>query len=111
MSIRSARLPVRHLVISLIAIVGASVGFAADPTTSSTAPSKETREKMATLHEQMAACLRSEKPIADCHTEAMQHCQAIMGKEGCPMNMMGMGGGMHSGQMMQGQPPKSGQPK
>jgi hypothetical protein len=34
--------------------------------------SKETREKMATLHEHMAACLRSDKSISDCRSEMMQ---------------------------------------
>jgi len=44
------------------------------------------REKMAVFHEQLAACLRSDKPIAECHKQAMQHHQdmmGMMGKEGC----------------------------
>lgn len=60
---------------------------------------KEQREKMATIHEKIAACLRSDKPIADCHKEAMQSCHEMMGTEGCPM----MGSGMH-GHMMQQSP-------
>ena len=59
-------------------------------------PSKEMRAKMATLHEQMAACLRSDKPFSDCRHEMMKGCQQLMGEHGCPM--MGMGG--HK-QMMQ----------
>jgi hypothetical protein len=43
------------------------------------------REKMATVHEQLAACLRSDRPIAECHKEAMKQHQELMGKEGCPM--------------------------
>jgi hypothetical protein len=58
--------------------------------------SKEQREKMATIHEQMAACLRSDKPVADCHREAMKSCQEMMGKEGCPMM-----GAMHEHMMQQ----------
>jgi hypothetical protein len=43
---------------------------------------------MAAFHEQLAACLRSDKPIADCHKEAMKHhkdMMGMMGKEGCTM--------------------------
>jgi hypothetical protein len=43
------------------------------------------REKMAMMHEQMAACLRSDKPIADCRKEAMKYHQETMGNSGCPM--------------------------
>jgi hypothetical protein len=53
-------------------------------------PSKEMRAKMATLHEQMAACLRSDKSFSDCRREMMKDCQQLMGEHGCPM--MGMGG-------------------
>jgi hypothetical protein len=53
-------------------------------------PSKEMRAKMATLHEQMAACLRSDKSFSDCRREMMKGCQQLMGEHGCPM--MGMGG-------------------
>jgi len=45
--------------------------------------SKDTREKMAQLHEQMAACLRSEKPVQVCHGEMMKSCQSQLGSEGC----------------------------
>src|SRR5450759_4890233 len=58
-------------------------------------PTKEMRAKMATLHEQMAACLRSDKSFSDCHSE--KGCQQLMGERGCPM----MGMGMHN-QMMKG---------
>jgi len=66
--------------------------WAADPPPASStaqAPSKETREKMAALHEQMAACLRSEKSIDECRTEMMKSCRDAMGPQGCPM--MGKG--------------------
>jgi hypothetical protein len=77
----------------MLVIMGASGAFAADPPTGSqAAPSKEMREKMATLHEQMVACLRSDKPIADCHSQMMQGCQDTMGKHGCTMTGHGMMG-------------------
>jgi len=60
-------------------------------------PSKEIRAKMATLHEQMAACLRSDKSFGDCRSEMMKGCQQLMGERGCPM----MGMGMHN-QVMKG---------
>jgi hypothetical protein len=53
-------------------------------------PSKEMRAKMATIHEQMAACLRSDKSFSDCRSEMMKGCQQMMGKRGCPMMGMGM---------------------
>ena len=53
------------------------------------APSKEMREKMAVVHEQMAACLRSDKTVADCHTQTLQACrEMIKNEKECPM--MGM---------------------
>jgi hypothetical protein len=60
-------------------------------------PSKEMRAKMATIHEQMAACLRSDKSFSDCRSEMMKGCQQLMGERGCPM----MGMGRHD-QMMKG---------
>jgi hypothetical protein len=57
----------------------------------------EQRQKMADAHEKMAVCLRSDKPVSDCHEEMKKACQEGMGKDGCPM----MGGkGMHHGHMM-----------
>jgi hypothetical protein len=56
-----------------------------------TAPSKEMREKMATVHEQMAACLRSDKSIDDCRTAMMKSCHETIGPQGC--QMMGKGRG------------------
>ena len=69
-----------------------------------TEPSKEMRAQMATVHEQMAACLRSDKSFHDCRSEMMNGCQQLMGKPGC--HMMGMG---RYHQMMQG--PSSAAPK
>jgi hypothetical protein len=78
-------------VLAALSAMGA-VAMATNPTSgASPGPSKETREKMAVLHEQMAACLRSDKTIADCHAEMMQGCQQSLGDHGCPMMGMGMG--------------------
>jgi long-subunit fatty acid transport protein len=56
-------------------------------------PTTEMRQKMATVHENMATCLRSDKPIADCKKEMMKACEDSMGKE-CKMmhEMHGMKG-------------------
>jgi hypothetical protein len=91
---------------SLIAL--SSTPFAGDaptaplkraPVPSLDASAKESRERMATVYEQMAACLRSQKPLSECHSEMLKHCQAIMGSQGCTRmrstgGMMGMGCGM-----------------
>jgi hypothetical protein len=63
---------------------------------------------MAALHEQMAACLRSDKSIADCQTEMMKSCRDTMGTQACPMMGMGHGMGMGNGMM---QPPPAKAPK
>jgi len=74
------------LIAALALIFGASAAFAAEPLSEGhPTMSKEQREKMATIHEQMAACLRSDKPVADCHKEAMKSCQDAMGKDWCSM--------------------------
>jgi hypothetical protein len=56
-------------------------------------PTTEQRQKMAKMHESMAACLRSDKPMQDCKKEMMNSCEDSMGKE-CKMmhEMHGMGG-------------------
>ena len=75
------------------------VAFGADaPAGTSATPSaasKETREQMAALHEKMAACLRSDKPIAECRNEMMKSCRESIGAQACPM--AGFGGGMGAG--------------
>lgn len=66
--------------------IGTGAAYAADaPPPAHAAPSKEMREKMATMHEQMAACLRSDKAVATCHEEMMKACRETMGDKGCPM--------------------------
>jgi hypothetical protein len=61
---------------------------AAATSTPAASESKETREKMATLHEQMATCLRSDKSVAECHKEMKKSCRETLGAQACPM--MGM---------------------
>jgi hypothetical protein len=53
----------------------------------------EQRAKMADAHQAMATCLRSDRPLAECHDEMRKSCQDTMGAV-CPM--MGMG---HPGPM------------
>jgi hypothetical protein len=108
MKIRFASFRVAPFLMASVLLVVAGRAFAADaPAAPPAEPSKEMRAKMAALHEKMAACLRSDKPIADCRAEAMQYCQSNMGEHGCMG--MGMGMGMHGG--MQMPPPENPQKK
>jgi hypothetical protein len=84
MSSSDLRMHGQMILATLVMILGATA-FAAEPPNAPTEPSKEMREKMATMHEQMAACLRSDKPIAECHKEAMKSHEEMMGKDVCPM--------------------------
>jgi hypothetical protein len=88
-----ARKRARILVVGMtLALIGGA--FAAEqPPAKSAAPSQQTREQMAKMHEQMAACLRSDKAFADCQSQMHQQCMAAMGEKGCPM----MGAGMQHG--------------
>ena len=54
----------------------------ADKSKPTTPVSKEDREKMAAVHEKMAACLRSDKSFDVCHDEMKA---AHEKGEGCPM--------------------------
>lgn len=99
MTFSSSARRVATAVTGALLIALSSAAFAADAPAAPSAPSKEMRERMATLHEQMAACLRSDKSIAECRTEMLKQCQAMMGSQGCTGmmgsgGMMGMGGGM-----------------
>ena|SRR3954469_21492061 len=46
--------------------------------TTMAAPTKEQREKMAAEHDKIAACLRSDRAIDECHKEMMQYHHAMM---------------------------------
>jgi predicted ATPase len=67
--------------LTLAATTGAT--FAAEPEhMGHPAVTKEMRAKMAATHEQMAACLKSDRPIAECHAEMMkQHDEFMMHHE------------------------------
>lgn len=74
----------------LAAIMLSSATFAAEvPPAADPAPSKEVRAKMAAAHEAMAACLRSDKSVADCRNEMQTTCRTMHG-DGCMMMSMGM---------------------
>lgn len=45
----------------------------------------EQRVNMATVHENMAACLKSDKSLEACHSEMRESCKTMMGSEGCMM--------------------------
>jgi len=86
MNVRVSPLQSVSLIATLALIFGTSAALAAEPPSQGhPTMSKEQREKMATIHDQIAACLRSEKPVADCHKEAMKSCQDAMGKDWCSM--------------------------
>lgn len=69
-------------------------------------PSKEDRAKMAEMHMKMAECLKTDKPMKECHEEMMKACKDSMDKSGCPMMGMGkdhmMMGKDHMKDMMKG---------
>jgi hypothetical protein len=73
-----------HMALSAAACTPLLV-HAADTKSSMPEPSKEQREKMALVHEKLAACLRSERSFADCHHEMESSHAEAMGKEHCPM--------------------------
>src|SRR6185437_5831477 len=97
---------------ALLIALGAAAFAANPPASAGPTPTKAMREKMAVLHEQMAACLRSDKSLSDCRAEMQKSCHDMMGNQGC--NMMGMGGRKGMGQGMPGHmmsnPPSSSSP-
>ncbi len=57
----------------------AGIALADDPSSSSRPqPTKEQREKMAEAHDQIAACLRSDKSMDECHSEMKKYHDAMM---------------------------------
>ena len=85
---------------ALLLLSGVATTSADTPPPQQPALSRETREKMAALHEQMAACLRSDKPFAECHSMLIASCHEQLGSDGCPL-MMGMGHGTDGRHRMQ----------
>lgn len=82
------------LLLAAMSVMGAVSLAATQPSPAPATVTKETREKMAVVHEQMAACLRSDKSLADCHAEMRKSCKESLGDQGCPGMGMGMGMGM-----------------
>ena len=71
-------------IVCLLALaVSADVALSAEPAhMDHPAVTKEMRAKMAAAHEQMAACLKSDRPIMECHDEMMkQHDEFMMHHE------------------------------
>jgi hypothetical protein len=88
------------IVFVLALALGVGVASAQEPTQPTpSAPSTEQRHAMAEIHQKMADCLNSQRPIDECRSEMRSNCQAMMGERGCPM-MMGMGPGTMGGGMM-----------
>ena len=91
MKTRVARGAFIQLAVASLAFVGGAGAVPAGEMSGGHAvPTKEMREKMATLHEQMATCLRSATAIDECQKEMMKNCEAAMGKGECPMHHHGM---------------------
>jgi hypothetical protein len=105
MSIRQISKPLLGCFVASMLISGIAMG-AERASAAPPEPSKEMRAKMATMHEQMATCLRSDRSFSDCRSEMMKGCQETMSEYGCPM--MGRGMGRHH-PMMKG--PSSAAPK
>ncbi len=66
-----------------------STSKAQTPATDSTASMNESldqRSQMADLHQTMAICLRSSKPMTDCHEEMKASCKMNMGEDSCMMS-------------------------
>jgi hypothetical protein len=101
------------LLLSLLAIAGTATAIAADAPAAAQqpAPSKEMRAKMATLHERMAACLRSDKPLSECRADMMKDCHGMMTTRDCSMMGMSQGAMRMDGGMMQGPSESSGEKK
>jgi hypothetical protein len=85
-----ARKRARVLIVAMTIALAGSAFAAEQAPTKGAEPSKQAREQMAKMHEEMAACLRSAKSFADCQTQMHQRCMTAMGEKGCPM----MGAGM-----------------
>jgi len=102
----NSRFPQAGTVAGLTLLLGAAA-LGAD-TQKNPNPSPEIREKMAEVHQRMAVCLNSAKPMAECRADMLKNCQDLMGKDSCTSTMMkswggGMGPGMMGGGMMQGE--------
>jgi precorrin-2 methylase len=79
------------------------------------AVTREMRAKMAAVHEQMAACLKSDRPIMECHEEMMKHHdESMMHHEAGEHGDMDMHDCMHKphhDHAAKDQPPADAKPK
>ena len=94
--------------VAAIALLSASPAFAKEREAQAPPdPTPEARAEMATAHQKMADCLKSDRPMADCRAEMMKSCQGMKGDGGCPMGGgmgPGHGKGPKGGGMMKGEP-------
>jgi hypothetical protein len=87
----------------------ASIGFlvlSASCAHQTTAASDPQMEKMAQMHSDMAACLRSDKSVDECHSQMMASCQKD-GSKSCAM----MKEHKHEGRMGMMRQPEAEKPK
>ena len=84
-------------IIALLMCAAAALANSALAAEAKKAPeiTSEQRQKMAGIHDKMASCLRSERPVSECHEEMKKGCGDTMGKDGCPMMGGKMGHGKH----------------
>jgi hypothetical protein len=79
-------------VMALLVMASLPSGQAAEPTA-------EMRTKMAGMHQMMADCLKSDKPISECKQQMMKDCPMMKETGHCPMmgEMDAMMKGEHTG--------------
>ena len=96
----------KMLLVAFVSVYGGGLAIAEDAKPTGEAGLKELskveREKMATAHEKMAACLRSDKTWTECHDEMRGFCQENRGAGSCPMWEKGPGWGRGKGAMRKG---------
>ncbi len=82
---------IRHLKSMTAALAAATLAYSSLTAAAPPTVSKEQREKMAQAHDNVAQCLRSDRPIAECRQEMMRASNAMMGEHDCKMMMDGKG--------------------
>src|SRR5262249_18268727 len=87
--ISSLRAPVAITALLLLSSVPATRAPADTPSPADRELSPDTREKIAQLHEQMAACLRSGQSLDECHSQMMKSCEEQLGSDGCRVAVAG----------------------
>lgn len=92
------------LVVMALAMAPLGTVIPAEPTNESSEISKQQRAQMASAHEKMAACLRSDRAFDECRQEMHASCMSTFGDQGCPM--MGNGMRMHDRPMKRPPPDK-----